>query len=199
MSILPIIFNPTMATIATDTYASVAIETGLKATGRPLAALSDKNAEPEKRKYSALKELIYQLLCLGLFISLVQGVFKPQGYKLIKKQMLKKLGENSNEFARTGFKKFDSFEAFSKKDTGFAKHIEEVREKAAKLSGIKKDEYLRDNEFSVAKGAVDFISTIGSVVALTIIAPILNNVVVHPVMGLVEKNKKGAEGAKPSH
>lgn len=198
MSILPVLFNPTTLNIAQDTYKSVAVETALKATGRPTFALIDKNVDPETRKYAAVKEFAYQLLCLGLFMGLVQFIFKPAGYRLIKEKMAKSLSEA--EFAKTGFKQFDSFDNFNK---GFIKHKKLVEDVAAELekSGQKDAAamYKENYGYSVAKGAVDLISTAGSVVALTIVAPILNNIVVHPLMKAIGMDKEHAEGAKHGH
>ena len=66
----------TVQTIAQNTDACVKIETGLKAVGRPAFTLIDKNTDKETRKYAASKELLYQLLCFGIYLAIIPPVFK---------------------------------------------------------------------------------------------------------------------------
>ena len=61
------ISQPGFQNLIQNTTAQVSIETGLKAVGRPLFTLADKHADKETKKYSATKELLYQILCLHSF------------------------------------------------------------------------------------------------------------------------------------
>ena len=77
-----------------NTTAQVSIETGLKAFGRPAFTLIDSHADKETRKYSAAKELLYQLLCLGIYLAVIPPVFKKGGFKLAQK-VCNKINQNA--------------------------------------------------------------------------------------------------------
>ena len=48
-----ILSNPKAAAFAQNTVCAIAVETTLKATGRPLFIYHDKNANPQSKKYAA--------------------------------------------------------------------------------------------------------------------------------------------------
>ena len=68
-----------------NTTAQVSIETGLKAAGRPAFTLADTHVDKETRKYSAVKELLYQVLCLGIYLAVIPVTFKKGGFAAFKK------------------------------------------------------------------------------------------------------------------
>ena len=69
-----ILASPKAATFAQNTVCAIAVETTLKATGRPAFIYYDKNANAQSKKYAATKEFLYQSFCLGLFLSFIKPV-----------------------------------------------------------------------------------------------------------------------------
>ena len=63
-----ILTNPKAAEFAQNTINAIAVETTLKAIGRPTFIYYDKNANGNSKKYAATKELLYQSFCLGLYL-----------------------------------------------------------------------------------------------------------------------------------
>ena len=63
-----ILSNPKAAAFAQNTVCAIAVETTLKATGRPLFIYHDKNANPQSKKYAATKEFLYQSFCLRVYL-----------------------------------------------------------------------------------------------------------------------------------
>ena len=82
--------SPKMAEFARNTVCAIAVETTLKATGRPAFIYYDKHANKQSKKYAATKELLYQSFCLGLYLSLINK-FKNKTYSLLVKDLLKKI------------------------------------------------------------------------------------------------------------
>ena len=80
-----ILSNPTLSNIAQSTSASVSIETGLKAIGRPSFILADSKIEPQTKRYAAMKEFLYQATCLATYMVIIIPIFKNGSFKLAKK------------------------------------------------------------------------------------------------------------------
>ena len=93
------ITKPGFQNLVQNTTAQVSIETGLKAAGRPAFTLADKNVDKETRKYSAVKELLYQTLCLGIYLAIIPPIFKRGGFKLFK-NICGKLDKNPEFLAK---------------------------------------------------------------------------------------------------
>lgn len=150
---LNLLCSPAISRFTQNTYAAVSTETSLKAVGRPAFTLYDKEADLESRKYSATKELLYQGLCLGMYLSIIP-LFKRAGYwglsKIIK-------NENPNSIEPKNFKEF---------------YIELEKVKGEQLTG----------RLKTLKGAIELSSIVGSVIALTMIAPAVSNQILHPIM-----------------
>ena len=60
MKVRKVLANPKVASFAQNTVCAIAVETTLKATGRPAFIYYDKNANEQSKKYAATKELLYQ-------------------------------------------------------------------------------------------------------------------------------------------
>lgn len=222
--------SPSMIGIAQNTKASVTIETGLKAAGRPAFTLMDKNVDEKTRKYSAAKELLYQSLCLGIYLALIIPVFRKGTFGVFKKifkgekdfDMFKNAAEYLDyhklaTFSDNGSRNIEKAEkciakAQMTKDASLA---EKLKAKAAELkkSGqkIREEEIkklpqtLQDelkkpeiNKFVNAKGAIELSSLVGSVIGLTIIAPELSHLVLHPIMKAVGLEKKQEKQPAPA-
>lgn len=185
----------TFQTLAQNTDACVKIETGLKAVGRPAFTLIDKNTDKETRKYAASKELLYQVLCLGIYMALIPPIFKNGGFKLAKK-LFKKEGlpnfENVKQMTAyhhlAHMKKSERFLEQNKKYMDLiTENLVNPLDNNAKLK-----DYLKNFEkgtlkktgkmFELAKGSIEFSSIVGSVIGLTILAPELSHLVLHPIM-----------------
>ena len=71
-----ILTNPAFVRFAQNTKATVTTESLFKATGRPIFILKDDSIDDKTKKYTATKEAVYQLLCLGIYLGMVGPVFK---------------------------------------------------------------------------------------------------------------------------
>lgn len=154
-------------------------EGSMKAVGRPVFTVFDKHATPEQKKYSALKELTFQVASMALYFAAVMTVVKGGGYKALRKMPV--------------FKDMDVCQKFSKfgGDKGFISAFDGIEEQVRK--GKKVDAKTLEN-FRLTKGAMELITMIGSGVILTILCPmIVSKKLVHPVMEKYEQmqaNKK---------
>lgn len=153
MSFLNLLYSPAISRFTQNTYSAVSTETTLKAVGRPAFTLYDKEADLESRKYSATKELLYQGLCLAMYLSIIP-LFKRAGYRTLK-SIIKNENKESKDLA----------------------NVKLFYAELKKFKGQKLPERLQ-----VLKGAVEFSSIIGSVIALTLIAPAVSNQILHPIM-----------------
>lgn len=190
-------------TIAQNTDACVKIETALKAVGRPAFTLMDKNTDKDTRKYAALKELLYQLLCFGIYIAIIPPIFKNGGFKLAQK-IFKKEGLPAFQNAK---------QMLAYHHLAYMTPAQRMLDKNKKFRDLipatlvnPKDnnaillEYLIGNEkkgikpllkgtmekqgkmFELAKGSIELSSIIGSVIGLTILAPEISHLILHPIM-----------------
>lgn len=235
--ILNVLTNPTFVSTAQNTKAAVTIETGLKAAGRPAFTLMDKNVDEKTRKYSAAKELIYQTLCLGIYLALIIPVFKKGTFGIFKKifkndrdfSLFKNAGEylNYHELATFGdkgsrmkqkaanlLKKAGKIES---KSGGSKDKAAPLRTKAAELeregASLRKTEVEKLNpelqaelkkpeidKFVLGKGAIELSSVVGSILGLTILAPELSHLMLHPIMkGIGMEHSKAATTEQAAH
>ncbi len=174
-----ILTNPKAAEFAQNTINAIAVETTLKALGRPTFIYYDKNANGNSKKYAATKELLYQSFCLGLYLGFINKVKKPV-YGFIKKHF---------------FTEKEDIERLNLYDT-FQKQIEEAKTKENKKALHEKlGELLHaDKRYRLGKGVHEFSSIISTVFILALCAPILSQIILHPVMDLIfKKDKKGGK------
>lgn len=194
-----VITSNSFQTIAQNTDAAVKIETALKAVGRPAFTLIDKNTDKDTRKYAAVKELLYQLLCFGIYIAVIPPIFKNGGFKLAQK-IFKKEGlpafKNAKQmltYHRLAYMAPE--ERILDKNKKLLKIVGDVKNPK---DGVKLIEYLvgkdgkggihkktMENQglmFELAKGSIELSSIIGSVVGLTILAPEISHLILHPIM-----------------
>lgn len=210
-----------------NTTAQVSIETGLKAFGRPAFTLIDSHADKETRKYSAAKELLYQLLCLGIYLAVIPPVFKKGGFKLAQK-VCNKINNNPEiknilsqkagcELKNVSVDMFKSekglLSLYQLGHMSPADRMSASNEKAVKLLKTLKDNLIESHpetnnileniktatkdspffkQFHIAKGGVEISSIAGSVIGLTVLAPELSHLILHPIMKFVglEKSHK---------
>lgn len=230
------ISQPGFQNLIQNTTAQVSIETGLKAVGRPLFTLADKNTDPETRKFAATKELLYQVLCLGIYLAVIPPIFKRGGFKIFQKlcnkidsmdagkgvEFLKEISggkvqkcavnEFKNEKGLLALFKLSHMPIADRNDQNnkLAQNLfktlkenltdsqksQEIIEKVKTLS--KDDDYFR--QFYVAKGGIEISSIVGSVVGLTLLAPELSHLILHPIMKVLgmeaPKTKQTEENKK---
>lgn len=206
-AISKVITNPTLASVAQNTNASVASETVLKSVGRPGFILIDNDIDPATKKYAAAKEFLYQATCLAIYMALVGPVFKNGAFKIAKKYIYK--GEE-------GFNKFHSMKEY------LAYHKLADKSQTNRVASLSKDhsqfkfdhDKLREDlinnktpeKYSHIKGAIELGSTIGSVLGLAILAPQVSHAFIHPALkflGMEEKKpnetNKQATQQSPKH
>ena len=81
--------NSTLSSISQSTTASVSLETGMKALGRPAFILVDNDIDRQTKRYAAMKEFLYQATCLATYMAIVIPIFKNGAFKLAKNNLLK--------------------------------------------------------------------------------------------------------------
>ena len=198
-----ILTNPAFANFAMNTKYTVTTESIFKATGRPAAIMLDKNVDLDTRKYAATKEGLYQLLCLGIYLTMIPLVFKKYGFKIAQKIL-----KNDKDLPK--FKDADEYLTYAK----LASRKKSDRNDEKLLSKISDDLKANEDdklslkqrllsedtppEFPVAKGAIELSNLVGTVIGLAWIASELSNHILHPIMRMLgfENPKKSAYNNK---
>ena len=192
-----ILTNPSFVNLAQNTKACVTIESVFKATGRPAFIMMDTNVDKDTRKYAATKEGLYQLLCLGIYLTMIPLVFKKYGFKISQK-ILKK------EKCIPDFKNADEYlnylklASMHKKERAgnklIKKTISETLKETPDAKTTLKENLLtleHPNKYKEAKGAVELSYLAGTVIGLALIASEISNLILHPIMrglGFEKKN-----------
>ena len=187
-----ILSNPTLSNIAQSTSASVSIETGLKAIGRPSFILADGKIEPQTKRYAAMKEFLYQATCLATYMAIIIPIFKNGSFKLAKK-ILKE---------EPAFQKFRN----AKQYLNYKKLAVMPKENRVKVLGEAKykDMFSKETlehlktakdaeQYNIIKGSIEFGNIIGSVLGLAIFAPQVSHLIVHPVLKAIGMEEKHVE------
>ena len=190
-----ILTNPNFANFAMNTKYTVTTESIFKATGRPAAIMLDKNVNLDTRKYAATKEGLYQLLCLGIYLTMIPLVFKKYGFKIAQKIL-------KNDKDLPAFKNADEYLAYAKL-ASLKKEDRNNKKLLSKISNtLKSDDkdtftlkqhLLNDDkppEFPVAKGVIELSNLVGTVIGLAWIASELSNYILHPLMRMLGFEKK---------
>ena len=176
------ISNPQMAAFAQTTACAITVETTLKALGRPAFIYYDKHANNRSKKYAATKELLYQSFCLGLYLSFINPI-KNNVYKFLSK---KARASKTNGAENT--RKLDLFDAELLKIKNAKSKNEKklAQERFNKLLTINKD-------LRFGKGVRELSSILSTVFILALCAPILSQIILHPVMNMIFHDKKKAK------
>ncbi len=164
--------NPTLSNIAQSTTMSVSIETGMKAIGRPSFILMDKKVDKQTRNYAAMKEFLYQLICLGVYMAVVIPVFKNGAFKIAKKYIYK---------GTKGFSKFKNAAEY----LDYRKCVEKTL--ASRQAYLGQDSFVskfnhdglrevlltkeKPRPYHHVKGAIELGNIVGCVVGLAILSP----------------------------
>lgn len=176
MKVRKVLANPKVASFAQNTVCAIAVETTLKATGRPAFIYYDKNANEQSKKYAATKELLYQTFCLGLFLGFIKPV-KNKVYNAMSKWQAAKDPENKRKLNL-----YDSFQA----------QINNATTKKEKNALERKFTHLlhTNKDYRYGKGLKELSSIASTVFILALCAPILSQIILHPVMDLIFGKKK---------
>ena len=194
-----ILTNPAFANFAMNTKYTVTTESIFKATGRPAAIMLDKNVDLDTRKYAATKEGLYQLLCLGIYLTMIPLVFKKYGFKIAQKILKndKDLPKFKDADEYLTYAKLASLKKSERNDEKLLSKISDTLKTEENDSLTLKQHLLNDDtppEFPVAKGAIELSNLIGTVIGLAWIASELSNHILHPIMRILgfEDSKKAA-------
>ncbi len=173
INIRKVVANHKAAEFAKNTVCAIAVETTLKASGRPAFIYYDKHANKQSKKYAATKELLYQSFCLGLYLGLINK-FKNIAYKHISKKFAASDPEDK--------RKLDLYDNFQAK-------IKNAKDKASKKKLEEQFTHLlhTNKDYHFGKGVKEFSSIVATVFILALCAPILSQIILHPVMDLIFK------------
>ena len=159
------ITSNTASKLVQDSAFQVLSEGSLKAVARPAFTLADKSASVEARKYSAIKEFIFQSVSMAMYFAIITTVFQKGGYKL-----LKKLPKFKKYDALNGI---DNIKDFTKVYDAFSKgQLSTTTEQATQLQHT--------------KGGMEVIKMIGSGLILTVLCPLVVAKMVSPVMNALK-------------
>ena len=180
-----ILTNPSIYNITQTTQAQVAIETGLKAVGRPGFILLDNNIDKNTKKYSSTKEFLYQLTCIVLSLGIVIPIFKKGSFKIARKLF-------KDEPVFNVFKSSDEFNKFYNSNN--ENRVEKLKEIYAQKSQNYDDDELQ-RHIHLAKGMIETTSIAGSILGLSIMAPLISRPFIRPILHkiLPEKNEQQAD------
>lgn len=176
-----LISNPTLYNMTQSTVTQVTTETCLKAVGRPAFILGDKQIDSQTKKFSATKEFLYQLTCLGIYLSMIHQFKKASfsiGRKLFKDEAVFKAFKHPGEF----------MEYYKMDEAAKSKRLEEIN-KTLK-SG---DKFVKEKlNINLGKGIIESCSIFGTVVGLAILAPVVSHPLIHPILKAfgMEQNKE---------
>ena len=182
--------NPTLANVAQSTTASVSLETGMKAIGRPSFILADRKLDSQTKRYASMKELLYQLTCLAVYMAVVIPIFKNGAFKVAKKSfkddkaafdMFKNAREYLDYLKLAKMEKSDRISAMTKKG--------DKLKLSENLKNILKTQD-KPEKHSIIKGAIELGNIVGCVVGLAIVSPQVSHMVVHPALKLLGLEKK---------
>lgn len=185
--------NKNFAQIAKKTAVTVYLMTGVKAVVRPMFIMGDKKNDQETKKYTATKEVLYQILCLGaaaLMIPFAERI----GFGMAEKQLSK---------LKPNLKKLSELPEFSKlKDLKWLKEAQNFKKEYLEKSfnesfheKAKTDEQTKiaDEAMHIVNGGVETGSFIASILGLTLLAPMISHEILHPIMHAIGMDHKVPE------
>ena len=172
MTIGSIFTSPAVYGVTQNTAAQVGIETGLKAIGRPGFIVLDNNIDSQTKKYSAMKELLFQLTCLVVSLGVVVPVFKKGSFNIGRKLY-------KDEAVFKAFETWEEFKAYRSLSE------EQKLEKLAEINKNSKTDYKpEDINEHLGKGMIEVSSIVGSMLGLSALSPMISRPFVRPVLKL---------------
>lgn len=190
------------------TATTVYLMTAVKATVRPTFNMMDKKSDKESRKYSAVNEFLYQIVCIGFAAAMIPA-FERGGFKLAQKHLknipgLEKITKLSDlsEFSKVEKLKDLKKEYLNKSfDEEYIEKISDIKTKIKNKIELNKDEekaLSTDEALHKVYGGVEAGSFIASILGLTILAPKIGHEILHPIMHKLGLNKKDASFGQPN-
>ena len=152
-----IITNPNLFNVASNTASQMACKIGVQSVGQPAFVLANNQLDSQTKKYSATKELLYQLLCLGINFAIVIPIFQKNAFRIAKKLY-------KNEPVFNMFKNVKEFKKYNELETDI--------EKNTFLNNIKSDYKPTADDMAFGRGITNLVSIIGSVLGFAILAPL---------------------------
>lgn len=189
--IVNMLTSPTLVNLSQNTAARVSVETTMKAVGRPGFILIDKDLDSETKKYSATKELLYQLICLGVYLAVIPPIFKKGAFSVAKKAYKNTKGfenfKNAGEFLE--FHKLATVDKVERLQSLKEGKFDKFKDNKALMDLINSDKNLT-NELALQKGVIETSSFLGSILGLAILAPEVSHKTIHPIMQALGLEKK---------
>ena len=175
-----IITNPNLFNVASNTASQMACKIGVQSVGQPAFVLANNQLDSQTKKYSATKELLYQLLCLGINFAIVIPIFQKNAFRIAKKLY-------KNEPVFNMFKNVKEFKKYNELETDI--------EKNTFLNNIKSDYKPTADDMAFGRGITNLVSIIGSVLGFAILAPLTSKAIVRPILKMLglRNGKEGAE------
>ncbi len=174
-----ILTSPALYEFSKTAQAQVGVATGLKAIGRPGFIILDNKIDPQTKKYSAMKEFLYQATCLAMALFVVANFKKHSisiGKHIFKNEQVFKAFKNYGDFANY-IKLSDTEKA--EKLAQINKTAKAAAEKAGKIHEEFKIENINED---LAKGMKEVSSIAGSMLGLSIAAPLISRPFIRPVL-----------------
>jgi|GEM_PF-2276244 len=154
---------------------------------RPIATLADKSASLKERKYSATREFLQQMMCLACHLTLAP-TFEKLAFQVAK------------QFPRLRAE-FGNFKTFQQIVKARKDNIEIRQNNRLIAAGLKKGTIVADKELpKVLTGLLTMGSSLGTILVLACIAPLINNYILGPALKAFNshKNDKKAAPASPN-
>lgn len=202
-----------LAKYAKATAVTVYLMTAVKATVRPAFNLADKKSDEQTRKFSAMNEFLYQIVCLGLAAGMIP-FFEYGGFKMAEKSLaklsknLKNIGdvEGLEKLAKiegigiSGSKKVAEFKKLHLKNSFDEAHVAKINnlkeaESKGNLNESGKNTLLAEKAEHLVNGGIEAGSLLGTIIGLTIAAPWIGHQILHPVMHAIGMDKKDSKQA----
>lgn len=188
-----------LSSISQSTTASVSLETGMKAMGRPAFILIDNKIDRQTKRYAAVKEFLYQATCLATYMAIVIPIFKNGSFKLAKNKIMKdeksfQLFKDAKQYLN--YKKIASM-SLNDRIATLSKDKYKNMFSESLLNELKNKQ--KPEQHDIVKGAIELGNIIGSVLGLAIFAPQVSHLIVHPTMkflGLERKNEIHKDSTK---
>jgi hypothetical protein len=191
--------NTNFAKFAKSTATTVYLMTAVKAIVRPSFNLADKKSDKESRKYSAVNELLYQVVCLGFAFAMIP-FFEKGGMMLAEKQ-LEKIPELKKDIKKIS--ELDAFKDIKKvKGFGFSgfKDVSKFKDIYLKKTFDANEKISEEAKHAMhlVNGGIETGSLLGSIIGLTIMAPKIGHEILHPIMTAMGMKQKPKDVGQPT-
>lgn len=192
--------NIKFAKFAKATAVTVYLMTGVKAAVRPAFNLADKKSDKQARKYSAVNEFLYQMVCIGMAAAMIP-LAERGGFKLAQKYLknihgLEKVSKLNEVAGLENINKLKDLKKAYLEKSFDEKYVSQVHAAKDKVKGniklTKEEEKVLKSDEAMHKvyGGVEAGSFLASIVGLTIMAPKIGHEILHPIMHAMGMNKK---------